>query len=438
MADNDIYDSKGALGKLQANLKGYLEPPSGMRTTQIKNPANLRHFDRLFVKVAARDCSYIRRLRLAQTLLMVCHAIGKDLEKVDRDDIDALMAWSHTRNKTPVSQACFAKEVRFLWRLLFPERDQHGREDDTILPYPVRHIKTSVDRSRQKLRGDRLTLEEFDSLVAAFADDVRMQALLTLAFESLSRPQELLSRRIGDVELFDQYAKITVSDHGKEGVGILRCIDSYFYLAKWLNEHPLKQDPIAYLFIKTGNRGRHEQLTPSAVGQAIKGRLQVLGIKKPISLYSLKRNGVTYCRLRGDSDVDIQHRARWSSTKQLNTYDLSEQDDTFRLELVRRGILEPEEGQRDLAPRSKTCSYCRSRNGAVEKICGNCGRPLDRVAVEAEVRKQEATAREITVLSEQVESMRLELDHRAKYDEVLAKMVRMPEFMELWERAKAA
>ncbi len=112
------------------------------------------------------------------------------------------------------------------------------------------------------------------------------------------------------------------------------------------------------------------------------------GFMKPITGYSLKRNGVTYRRLRGDSDVAIQHAARWTSTKQLNTYDMSVADDAFKIELSKRGLINDGvvEGVR---PASKTCGFCQTVNGVSDTLCRTCKRPLDRQEIEREARECE-------------------------------------------------
>jgi len=178
MADNDIYDSKGALEKLQANLNSYLKAPTGMRTTQIKNPDNLRHFDRLFVKVAARDCSYIRRLRLGQTLLMVCHAIEKDLEEVD--------TWPkavHLRRDTDtINLRVFGAGVRRVeHHMIFPFEPRlpilyqieqgSGRAAERKLPVSLENGKYVIDYAVDSPR--------FDGLVLAFSfpEKLRPQAI---------------------------------------------------------------------------------------------------------------------------------------------------------------------------------------------------------------------------------------------------------------------
>ena len=59
MAENDIYNSEGKYEKFKERLKIYLRPPEGHRQTQIKHRGNLRHFERLFFKLEARNCSYV-------------------------------------------------------------------------------------------------------------------------------------------------------------------------------------------------------------------------------------------------------------------------------------------------------------------------------------------------------------------------------------------
>jgi integrase/recombinase XerD len=443
MVDNDIYDNRGKYARFKENIRECLAEPSGMRIYQIKNPKNLEHFNRLFFKLDSRGGSYVRRMRLCRTFQMVCHYIEQDLTDADRDDIDYLMLQSQRHNKKCSTKKGFVSDLKFLWKILFPDKDEKGRDDETIVPYVVRHLSTKVDKSQEKVRKDRLSVEEFDKLLSAFSHDSRMQALISLSFESLGRPQEILGRRLKDVELLDNYGKVTITEHGKEGIGILRCIDSFFYLSKWLNEHPLKDHPEAYLFINLGNRNRYKQFSTFAANKLLRECCRKLGIDKPITLYSLKRNGVTFCRLRGDSDVDIQHRARWTSTKQLKTYDLSHQDDTFKLELIKRGIIKPDEKNKNLAPRTKECVFCHATNGVAETICCQCHRLLDRkVLAQQDERKQEEAGSLKDQLHQLQQEMKILLtreQRRSRYDEMFDRLARNPAFQELWmqERARA-
>jgi len=316
----------------------------------------------------------------------------KDLKDCDRADINKIVAFMHTKYQSTESKRNFIREIKYVWRTLFPEKDSQGREDETITPYPVRHLTAKIDKSKEKLKKDKLTVEEFERIVQYFDSDPRMQVYLTLALESLGRPQELLYTKISDLEIHDDYAKIWISEHGKEGCGFLQCIDSFPYLIKWLKEHPLRNNKNSYIFINNGCKKHGKQLTPWNINKQLKKACQRLKIDKPITCYSLKRNGVTFRRLRGDSDTQIQHAARWTSTRQLKRYDMSDQEDAMKIELIKRGKLDSKDKKlKKYAPKTKTC-ICGKVNGFTEEFCSNCSRPLDRERIEEIEKKKELNA----------------------------------------------
>lgn len=399
MAEDDIYRSQQKYEHLKAHLDLFALPPSQRRPRRgpsgkyfCRNPLNLRYFRILFSHFESRDISFIRRNRLIQSMRLACFLTSKDLHDCTREDINQIAAGMHQIYFSPQSKQTFLKDVRHAWKILFPEKDAHGRPDETIVPYVVRHLVVKTDKSREKMRQDKLTWDEFEKVVDYFSAEPRIQAYLTLALESLGRPQELLYLKIRNVELHDDYARIYLSEHGKEGVGLLQCIDSYPYLLKWLNVHPLRKSPDAFLFINTGDTHKLCQLTPKNINRMIRTACADLGIQKPVTCYSLKRNGVTIRRLRGESDMEIQHAARWTSTKQLKTYDLSTQDEAFKRELEKRGLLP---SSPDAQFTTRTCGFCGKVSGFGEPLCQQCQRPLDRNLVRDELRGKDD---EITAL----------------------------------------
>jgi len=394
MAEDDIYGSKKKYEKFKDNLNSLLAPKSsehkrGSYKYYCRNPQNIEYFKSLFTHFEARDISFIRRLRLLQTMKMIVYHTEKKLADCERQDIDKLMAAMHNTYNSPKSKANFVTDMKHLWKLLFPELDALGRPDETVIPYVVRHVSSQIDRSRQKLRKDKLTWDDFQRLIDFFGSDPRIQAYMMLALESLGRPQELLYLKLKNIEHYTNYAKIYLADHGKEGPGLLQCIDSYPYLIRWLEIHPFKNDPEAFLFINIGHTNPGKQLRPESINKMLRQACRALGINKPITCYSLKRNGVTFRRLRGESDVEIQHVARWTSAKQLKTYDLSTQDEAYNLTLKKRGLIET--GQKEITQnmQSNTCPYCNEKVGFTEKICPKCKHLLDRQAVISEQKKDE-------------------------------------------------
>ena len=305
------------------------------------------------------------------------------------------MARSHKVNHSSHAKETCIRNIKCIWSVLFPEVDERGRNIDEVKPYVVRHLSSSIDKSKQRLRNDRLTTEEFEALVSYFSYDAEMQAFITLALESLGRPQEICYRLISDVEMHESYAKIFVSSHGKEGTKFLQCIDSLPYLVKWISQHPYQDDGDAYLFL--ARREKDRMLTPANVNKKIKNALRNLGIKRNVTCYSLKRNGVSFRRLNGDTDAEIQHVAGWTSTKQLATYDLTNADDILTKQLERRGLLAKKVTAQN--QQTKIC-VCGAKVGFSEKICGICKRVVD----------SEKIAKESAALSEIEEVFKIALE----------------------------
>lgn len=431
MAENDIYNNKKKYGQFKANLNQLLEKPpkNSKRKYFCKNPANLQYFEKLFLAFEAKDVSYIRRVRLLQTLKLITYATETDLACATRIDINRIVSFMHSVYNSPKSKADFIKDVKHIWKNLFPDKDEKGREDETIVPYVVRHLSAKIDKSREKLRNDRLDFDEYENIVGYFSKDVRLQCYVTLAQESLGRPQEILYIKIRDIQLYDNYAKLYISEHGKEGCGFLLCIDSYPFLIKWLELHPFKNKPDAYLFITTTRQSPQRQLTPYTINMHLRNACEALDIRKKITCYSLKRNGVTFRKARGESDVEIQHIARWTSTKQISTYDYTNQEDMLKRQLSRKGLLEPEKSLNVKSPKTIQCKFCNEFSGFTDKFCKSCKRPLHRKAITQSVANEE----ELASLRSELKDIKDQLDIRTKYDDILNELLRKPEVREKYK-----
>ncbi|MEA2037549.1 MAG: hypothetical protein U9O94_08620 [Nanoarchaeota archaeon] len=266
MAENDIYNSEKRYEFFRENfryLMGSQDETEKVDNSKCKyycrNSKNVDYFERMFEVYETKDLSYVRRIRLNMTFKLILAGTEKDLSSIDseedRREVDKIFAFMHQHYKSPKSKSDFIRDLKHIWKILFPEKDERGRTDETLVPYVVRHLNAKMDKSKEKRKKDKLTFEEFEKLVRYFGNDAQMQFYLMFANESLVRPQEACYLRIGDVELFDNYGKIYLSEHGKEGIrGFLRCIDSFPYLTEWLKKHPYKVDKDAFLFVMEGRK----------------------------------------------------------------------------------------------------------------------------------------------------------------------------------------
>ena len=80
---------------------------------------------------------------------LVSAIVIKNLKDLERCDVDKMVA-QLSSVLSPKTLSDFKKDVKHIWKTILPERDEKGRIDENIVPYTVRHLKTSVDKSRQK------------------------------------------------------------------------------------------------------------------------------------------------------------------------------------------------------------------------------------------------------------------------------------------------
>jgi len=398
-AQDDIYNNKTRYAKLRSNLTSYLTPPSqadngkkGSRQYHIRNPANLNYFEKALMRVDSEGKSYIRRIQMCYALLILCHVVNKDLSKLSREDVDEASAFARTRLK-PTDHAKWVREIKYIARIVVPEKDNKGRIDDQIVPYAFRHLKSKVDRSTER-KKETVSPDEAMGIIQWFRQDLRLQALLALAYESLARPQEILYLRNQDVKLFDNYSLISVSEHGKEGTKELLCTAkvSFPFVAKWYNEHPLRDKPDAFFFCNLGDTNKHGQMSPENVNKHIRDACKSLGINKRVSLYTFKRSGVSHRLMAGESANLIRHTAGWSDIRRLKDYDHTEQKDTYLLELYNQGLVTDDKLPTHLKGyqrKNKKCLFCNHNNSVAEIMCTQCQRPLDRTAILAEEKKKD-------------------------------------------------
>jgi hypothetical protein len=173
-------------------------------------------------------------------------------------------------------------------------------------------------------------------------------------------------------------------------------------------------------------------MTPININQHLKSACKALGISKDITSYSLKRNGVTFRRLRGESDMEVQHAARWTSTRQLKTYDMSTQKEALRIQLIKRGLIKADKKEYGkYQPENKRCAFCDTLNAFNNKFCDGCKRPLDRKGL-AQIDKKKDE--EINELKTEVQALKESIEQRKPYEDMMYKFLQNKQVQEMFTK----
>jgi len=102
-----------------------------------------------------------------------------------------------------------------------------------------------------KIPEDILTREEIEKLIDSCLSN-RDRAIIATFYESGARRGELLKVQLKHVT-FDENGAILNIQKGKTGSRRVRLVLASSYLKQWIDTHPLKNDPDAYLFCSTNS-----------------------------------------------------------------------------------------------------------------------------------------------------------------------------------------
>jgi integrase len=189
------------------------------------------------------------------------------LERYRKDErTDPLHKWIGTYNLKLVILLQF-----FKW-LYDPENpDPRSRKAPGI----IAGIKRYRRKEESIYTPDDLWTEEDDLLFLKYVNNVRDRCYHTVSRDTACRPSELLNARISRLNFKTvangrQYVSLIVS--GKTGTREVVLTNSLLYLKDWLNQHPLKENPEAYLFCSLADRNRNERF----VRTSLESNLQTL------------------------------------------------------------------------------------------------------------------------------------------------------------------
>ncbi len=191
---------------------------------------------------------------------------GKPYEELTREDLIAWMDSLSSKEYRPESVSTYRRRVKRFLRWV------HGcRSPRDPTPEPVSVIK--VPKVRRELPEGVLSYGDVQRLVVG-ARNPRDRALIHVGYESGCRAGELLGLRIRDVE-FDQYGAVIVVN-GKTGMRRIRLVESVHDLQIWMNSHPNRENPSAWLW--PGSNG--EAITVEYFNKILKRAARRAGLSK--------------------------------------------------------------------------------------------------------------------------------------------------------------
>jgi len=292
----------------------------------------------------------------------------KDSKEVTKDEIEDYVI-ARRKNCSPFTVQGDVLELKLFLRFLIPEREKE------LFTFKMK-------KPKRNLPVDQLiTRKDIQSLVEA-CDTQRDRALIMLLWDSGARLNEIMNLNLNQVE-FDKYGAVIIVD-GKTGRRRLRLTDSVPDLQAWVNMHPMKDEPIAPLFITYNRYGMgSKRLNFRTVENRLKNLAAKLEMKKRICPHAIRHARLTDLvksegTKKGFSEMELRIIAGWEKNSTMpEIYVHLSGADVEKKVLANAGLLDDnEEDIKDRELEAKRCPRCRTLNSYNAKYCMTCSMVL--------------------------------------------------------------
>lgn len=295
--------------------------------------------------------------------------LGVPIRNAGRKDIERLSIWVQEQGYSPhtIQDSLFA--IKYFYKFVRSGNTDH----DTPFPEEVRWLKVR-QKANERKEPEFFTPGEVESLMKCAAR-LRDKCMLSVAFERGLRPSELLLLNVGDVSFDAMGARIRVRK-SKTGERLLRIIATASLLGRYLESHPLKENPAAPLWVNESTNHMNERLTWTAWNRIMKEVAAKAGVNgKRIHHYLLRHGSATEAAKHfTDSELKILYGWTMGSRMPATYIHLSARDIDPKLEQVYSGKpIEP--AIPEFSP--SICPRCGEKNSPGIRFCGRCGTPLE-------------------------------------------------------------
>ena len=236
---------------------------------------------------------------------------------------------------------------------------------------------------RTRLPEEMLTQDDVKRLIDA-AKTARDRAFVAFLYESGCRIGEALFVRIKHLR-FDQYGLVAMVD-GKTGPRRIRLVLCASYIAQWLNEHPMKDDPEAPLWVTY----RNEAPSYNAARDILVELARRAGVKKKVNPHLFRHSRATHLA-NHLTEAQMKEYFGWVHASDMAAvYVHLSGRDVDQAILKANGIAVPDAPAQETLLRPRACPRCNTENPATHKFCALCGMVLDAAGAAELIRNETA------------------------------------------------
>ena len=310
-------------------------------------------------RLLAEGISKSRIWRYLMSLRVIAEIHNKPFDRWKEEDLVDVLAELQTRNYKNETIKEYRKALKKFFKWLKGE-DWKG-------------LKVLRGDKKEDRKPDVLSEDEILKMIES-VEHPRDKAIIAVGYEAGLRIGELASLRIKNVTWNSNGAKVKV--HGKTGERQIPIVMAAPYLRRWLDLHPEKENPNAYVFVGIGTRTLGRPLEYQTFRKIIKEAAIRAGIKKRVHPHILRHSRATVlANYLTEAQMNIFFGWVQGSDVPRIYVHLSGRD--IDKAINRLYGIEEEEEEKERVAKPIKCPRCGYINAPTDRFCGRCALILD-------------------------------------------------------------
>lgn len=315
----------------------------------------------------ARGISVARIHREMKSLRLLCEKFDADLENLDEESVEEILASVEMTYDKLNTINEFKKALKYFLKF-------QGKED------LASRIKRREPKDNELTRDDLLNVDEVMKLVNAAMND-RDPALIMCHLDLACRPEEILTLTVGDF-VRDAWGIRVEMRRSKTFRRSPHLSFSLPYVARWLNVHPLKDDPDAPMWIDLNKfkKGVAAPIDNEAYRRLLARLFKRAGIKKRKNFtpYNFRHTGITLWAVLLTEQQLSKRSGHIPGSRHLRRYAKLVDADADKKILKELGLINGDEMEADVKKLQPIkCGICGEFNEPFRQRCWKCKASLD-------------------------------------------------------------
>ncbi len=248
-----------------------------------------------------------------------------DLNKATRKNIMNLV--SHVNRREDLADATksdYRRTIKQFFRWFKEEDDRlYGKDEKEKIDSKrlYHYVEKEVKRAYKEKQIDPstvLTNEEIEKVVSTGCRTIKEKAFIKFLHETGVRAGELLNLRVKHIELKKNIGIAHVD--GKTGRRAVQFTNSMSYVVQWLNVHPLREVPEAYLWLGESSNRMYEQLLYRGAVKLVRRCFKRAGVRKKHNLHWFRHSRASLLAPQLTESLLCKYMGWTLGSKQVKTY----------------------------------------------------------------------------------------------------------------------